>query len=98
MIPLIIAYILNIADYIFTARWIRKFGVEIEANPLARWMFTHNVAWVFKILIVGGLFAVLGYCIFKHPKAAWIGYIPLGVYALLTIYHIFLCIKIGRVR
>lgn len=94
---IIIAYILNIIDYLFTAHWVRKYGIKIEANPIGRWMFENNVAWVFKIFIVGGLFALLGYFIFKHPKTAWIAYIPLGVYALLVIYHIFLIIKIGRI-
>lgn len=88
MLSLIIAYILNIIDYIFTAHWIKLYGIDIEANPIALWMFSHNVAWVFKILIVGGLFAVLGYFIHRCPKAAWVVYIPLVVYGLIVIYHI----------
>lgn len=88
MMYLIIAYILNIIDYTITAYWVNKFGVDIEANPLGRWMFENNVAWVFKILVVGGLFAVLGYCIKRYPKAAWLGNIPLVVYGLIVIYHI----------
>lgn len=96
MIPLIIAYILNIIDYIFTARWVRKFGAEIEANPIGRWMFGHNVAWGFKILIAGGLFALLGCFIKRRPKAVIIAYILLTVYALIVIYHIVILIKIGR--
>lgn len=87
-VRLIISYILNIIDYLFTAHWVRRFGIDIETNPIARWMFSHNVAWVFKIFIVGGLFAVLGYCIKKYPKTTWIAYIPLAVYGLIVIYHI----------
>lgn len=91
---LITAYLLNIIDYIFTAYWVRKFGIEIEGNPIGRWMFENNVAWVYKIFIVGGLFAVLGVCIRKCPKAAWMAFIPLVVYALIVIYHIFIFIYI----
>lgn len=88
MMYLIIAYILNIVDYIFTAHWVHNFGIEIEANPFGQWMFSHNVAWVFKIFIVGGLLAVMGVCIRKCPKAAWTAFIPLVVYTLIVIYHI----------
>ena len=85
---LIITYILNIIDYLFTLYWVRKFGIEIEGNPIGRWMFSHNIAWLFKIVIVGGIFAVLGVFIHRHPKSAYLAYIPLIVYALVVIYHI----------
>ena len=84
---LIIAYLLNIIDYIFTAHWVRSYGIEVETNPFGRWLFENNVAWAFKILIVGGLFAVLGYFIKRYPKTAKIAYIPLVVYGLIVLYH-----------
>lgn len=87
---LLIAYILNIIDYLFTAHWVNKFGIDTELNPIGRWMFSHNVAWVFKILIVGGLFAVLGYFIKQYPKYAWTAFIPLVVYGFVVMYHIYL--------
>lgn len=89
---LITAYLLNIIDYIFTAYWVHKFGIEIEANPIGRWMFENNVAWVFKIFIVGGAFAVIGYVIKREPKYAWTAFIPLVVYAAIVVYHISICI------
>ena len=89
-----ITYILNVIDYIFTAYWVSKFGIEIEGNPIARWMFENNVAWVFKILIVGGLTAVVGYFIKRYPNTAWIAYIPLVVYGLVVIYHIAIYVSI----
>jgi NhaP-type Na+/H+ or K+/H+ antiporter len=92
MIYLIIAYLFNIIDYIFTAYWVSKFGICIESNPFGRWMFENNVVWVFKILIAGGLFILLGYCIKKEPRAAWIAYIPLAVYGLIVSYHIWILI------
>lgn len=92
MIKIIIAYILNIIDYIFTTHWVRKFGIKIEANPIGRWMFENNIAWVFKIIIVGGLFAVLGYLIHQYPKYVWAAFIPLVVYGLAMLYHLALAI------
>ena len=91
---LITAYLFNIIDYIFTAHWVHKFGIEIEANPIGRWMFENNVSWVYKIFIVGGLFALIGYFIHREPKAAWTAFIPLVGYALIVIHHIVIAVRI----
>lgn len=88
MIPTIIAYALNIIDYIFTAIWVAKFGIDIEVNPFGRWMFENNVAWVFKIVIVGILFAVLAYVTRKCPDMVFVSYILLTIFAAVVIYHI----------
>ena len=85
---LIIAYLLNLFDLYCTMLLVNRYGIDIEANPIGRWMFENNVAWVFKIFVVGGLLAVLGICIRKHPKYAPVAYIPLVVYGALAIYHI----------
>lgn len=85
---LITAYALNIIDYIFTAYWVHKFGIEIEANPIGRWMFENNVAWVYKIFIVGGLFALIGYFIHREPKAVISAKILLTVFVIIFVYHI----------
>lgn len=98
MTALTIAYLLNIIDYIFTAYWVHKFGIEIEGNPFGRWMFENNVAWVYKIFIVGGLFALLGYFIKKHQKAVVSAYILLAVYAIIVIYHIAIAVRVGMIN
>lgn len=94
MIPLVIAYILNIIDYLFTAHWVNKFGIDIETNPLGRWMLENNVAWVFKIFVVGGLYILLLCLVKQHPKVVLVAYILLAVYAVIVIYHIFIAIKV----
>lgn len=89
---LLITYILNIIDYLFTAHWVRLYGIEIEGNPLAVWMFNHNIAWAVKFFAVGGLLALLGYLIHRQPKAAAVAYIPLAVFAAVDVYHIILAV------
>lgn len=93
---LIITYILNIIDYLFTAYWVHKFGIEIEANPFGRWLFSHNVAWVYKIIFVGILFLVigLGYWFTKSRLVLWGMRVMLGAFALLTVYHIVIVLNI----
>ena len=85
---LIITYILNVIDYIFTSHWINLYGLSAEANPIGRWMFEHNVVWVFKIFVVGFFLALIGVLIKDRPRYAWIPFIPLSVYGAIVLYHI----------
>lgn len=89
---LLITYILNVIDYIFTAYWIRIYGLEIEANPIARWLFEHDIAGVIKIGIIGIIYAIMGYIIYRYPKYTWMTYLLFLFYASIVIYHIFLTI------
>lgn len=96
MTPLIIAYLLNIIDYLFTRHWVSLYGISIEGNPLGRWMYENDLVGIVKIFIVGGLMALLGVCIRLQPKAKWVAYIPLVVYGLIDIYHGYIYFNIGR--
>ena len=39
MTSLVIAYTLNLLDYLLTAYWVYLYGTEVEANPLMRWCY-----------------------------------------------------------
>lgn len=62
-IILLIVYILNVIDYFFTTYWVQMFGVEAELNPIGQWMFENNITWFFKLIVVGGVIALIGYLI-----------------------------------
>lgn len=85
---LLLTYLLNLFDLAMTTLWVKHYGISAEANPIGRWLFTNNMVWVVKIFVVGGLLAVMGVCIRKYPKTAWMAYIPFGVYGALAIYHV----------
>ena len=85
---LFITYLLNLFDLAMTSLWVRLYGIEAEANPIGRWLFESNLSWVVKIFAVGGLLAVLGVCIHKHPQNAWTAFIPLVAYGLIAVYHV----------
>ena len=89
-VPLLIGYLLNIIDYALTAYWVKLYGTEVEANPLMRWYFEHDIAWAVKIFAVGALMAVVGVCSYKKPSVAWSGWVLLVAYAAVTVYHIIL--------
>ena len=94
MVSLVIAYILNLLDYLLTAYWVSLYGTDIEANPLMRWAFENNMAWAVKIFAVGGLFALVGYLVKRYHKCAWAAWVLLIAYAAVVIYHAALAIII----
>lgn len=91
---LIWIYVLNIFDLIATTVWISLFGLHVEANPLARWMYETNVVYLVKTAFVGYMLHFLNRLIPKYPKLNWMTWMLLGVYALIAAYHLFLAIRI----
>ena len=94
---LIITFVLNIADYLFTLYFVHLYGLEVEANPFGRWLL--EKPWrgiVFKVLGIAALLAVL--YVFRSHKIAVIGsWIVMVAYAALVIYHIVLLVITRRI-
>lgn len=91
---LFITYLLNLFDLFMSRLYVNRYGISVEGNPIGRWLFTNNIAWVVKIFGVGSLLTVLGICIRKRPKYAWTTYVLFTVYALLAVYHLILIVFI----
>lgn len=81
--------ILNVLDAFFTLVYLQRGGTE--ANPVADWCIRQGPEFFvfFKTFVMGGALAVL--CLHKNFRRARAG-IVLGaaLYALLTLYHLFL--------
>lgn len=88
-IVLTVAYFFNIIDYLFTTHWVNKFGIEIEFNPFGRWLYENNIAWVFKIVIIGILLFILYKFCDRYKLARICSYIVLAVYSLLFVSDIY---------
>lgn len=97
LIRTIITFIFNLLDLFFTRHWVKKFGLDIESNPLGRWFLESDLRQaIFKIILPAVALTIL--YVFRDRKIAKIGsWIVLAVYAMLTIYHIYLFIKIGGI-
>ena len=85
-VKLIVIYVLNIIDLIATMLLVKRFGLEIEGNPIGKWLIETNLVWFVKIIIVGvalfGLYRLQGIKI-AHTASTVI----LVVYSILVIYH-----------
>lgn len=87
---LVLAYLLNLVDYFFTLYWINNYGLDVESNPIERWMFENDLAGFIKIIVVGILFFILALLTKKSKKAIKSGYLIFGVYTVVVIYHTFM--------
>ena len=87
---LIATYVLNIFDLFATSVFINWFGLEIEANPLAKVLFSNNTIYVVKTIMVAfGLF-LLYKLVPKHNKYNWVTWAIFIVYLVLALYHCYL--------
>lgn len=102
-IRLLIAYLLNLFDLLCTNYWIKKFGLDIEANPVGRWLYQNHLAVPVKVFGIGALLLILHNAVKHRDKgleksfqwwdvASWAA---LGVYGVLAAYHIILAVKIA---
>ena len=85
-VKLIVIYVLNIIDLIATMLLVKRFGLEIEGNPIGKWLIETNFVWFVKIVIVGA--ALLGLYKLQEIKIAYTAStVILVVYSILVIYH-----------
>lgn len=100
-IRLTIAYLLNLFDLAMTSHWVKKYGIEIEANPIGRWLYQNHLAVPIKVFGIGILFLVLHNTVkhrdkgLEHSFQWWdiTSWVVLGMYFILAIYHIIIAIR-----
>lgn len=92
-IRLILTYVLNIIDLIATMLLVKRFGLEIEGNPIGKWLIETNLVWFVKVVGVG--VALLTLWKFKENKIVDIAsMVLLGIYSILALYHVIIFIII----
>ena len=85
-VKLIVIYTLNIIDLIATMLLVKRFGLEIEGNPIGKWLIETNLVLFVKIVIVGA--ALLGLYKLQEIKIVrTASTVILVVYSILVIYH-----------
>ena len=92
-VKLIVIYVLNIIDLIATVLLVKRFGLEIEGNPIGKWLIETNLVWFVKVVVVG--VALLTLWKFKENKIVSIAStVLLGIYSILALYHVIIFIII----
>ena len=88
IVLLILIFALNVIDYIQTVYAIQLFGIGVEVNPIGRFLFEHNCAWVAKFIALPLMLTALGFIVKIERRQAWAVY-GLTVYYFLLIMHNF---------
>ena len=88
MLILIITYILNVIDYLETLYLIQHFGTEVEGNPIMRYLFESNCAWIAKLIVPAVL--LIGCGILAHKDRAFLKPITVAtaVYAFIVVHNL----------
>ena len=95
IILLSIIYILNIIDYFETIYAVNLFGISIEANPIGRFFFENNCAWVPKIIIAPVILFAIGFMVKIDRRQVWAVYVLLIFYAAVVLHNFLELARIG---
>lgn len=88
----LIVYALNLFDLLCTYRLYNQYGIEIEGNPIGRYLLETNLAVPVKVLGIGAALFALHACIKRKPQYAWTNWLVLAVYVVLAMYHTIIAI------
>lgn len=82
-------------DVIFTAIFIKKFGIEIEANIVGRFLFQHPILLIL-VKILSSLAVV--WLSKTNSKLAQISLMIIFIiYSLIIVYHLILTVKMALI-
>ena len=82
-------------DVIFTAMFIKKFGIEIEANVVGRFLFQHPTLLIL-VKILSSLAVV--WLAKTNSKLAEISLMIIFIiYSLIIVYHLILTVKVALI-
>lgn len=88
----IITCILNALDVIFTVYLVNKYDIEIELNPVGKWLVMSNCGIIIKIFVTSLLVMLLNALKSKYPFARYALMLLLIVFSILTVYHLIIFI------
>lgn len=87
---LILTYLLNLFDLAFTMYMVNRFGIEVEGNPVGRWLIQSGSVYFAKIVVMAAVLFLLYVCTKAVPKWKWVCWIPLAIYSILAVYHLYI--------
>lgn len=84
----IVTCILNALDALFTVYLVNKYDIDIELNPIGKWLITSKYGLIIKIIVVSLLVMLLYTLKTEYPLARYALLFILIVFSLLTVYHL----------
>ena len=95
LILLVAIYVLNLIDYGQTVYAIHLAGLQVEANPIGRFLFENNYEWVAKFVILPILLALLGLIIKYEKRCIWAAWWLLIHFTIVVIHNFIILIQMN---
>lgn len=92
---LFFTYLLNLFDLAVTSHWVKRFGIEIEGNPIGRWLYETDTVHLVKTVGMGVLILFLYFALKAHPRWRWVSWLLFISYGTVALYHVCLAINLS---
>lgn len=97
IIFLIATHILSLIDYYQTVYAIQLFGIGIEANPIARFLFENNYAWAVKLIIMPIILTIIGVITKIDKNQRWAVYLLFTIYFSIVLNNFLMLMRVGAI-
>ena len=94
IILLTITGVLNIVDYFQTIYAVQFFGLGVELNPIAHFLFNANCEWI-KLIIVPIMLIILGFAIKTNKSMSWTAWVLAILYLVVVINNFSVLMQLG---
>ena len=95
IILMAVLYILNSIDYCQTMYAIQRFGLGVEANPIARFLLESDYGGIVKLVGFPILLMGIGALIHIDKKQKWALYVILAVFCCTVINNFIVLFRLG---
>lgn len=95
LILLVAIYVLNLIDYGQTVYAIHLAGLQVEANPIGRFLFENNYEWVAKFIVLPLLLIALGLIIKTDKRFIWGAWWLLIHFTIVVIHNFIVLIQMN---
>ena len=97
IILLIEIFLLNIIDCAQTVYAIQLFGLGIESNPVARFMFENNVAIPLKLIAMPIVLVIVGVIVSLERRFRWVVCCIFMFYVCIVLHNCFVLVQLGAI-
>ena len=95
IILLIIICVLNFIDYQQTMYAVNVFGVDVEGNPIARFLIDNNLGYIVKLILTPILLVIIVWIVHCDRRQRWVVYALLAWYSGVVVHNFIILSRLG---
>ena len=97
IVLLIILCALNLVDYVQTMYAVQNLGINVEVNPIGRFLIESGYGWIPKLIIVPLALLVVGYIIYIDRRFKFVVYFLLLLYGFVITSNFAVLNRVGLI-